>query len=140
MFAGAVTSHVWSTLVRGRIGARVNLDPGIRYTIARLANYLLISIGLLAALNTAIGLNHHLDRRRVHSSFFQWALVLVCNTSPPTSPPGSSAFERPSRVGDRITIGEDEGDVQAIDCARRLFTPTIALRLLSLIQSSLARV
>src|SRR5688572_1896638 len=40
-----VVARFVSSLLHRRIASRANLDPGIRYTIARLANYFLIAIG-----------------------------------------------------------------------------------------------
>src|SRR5260221_604399 len=66
IFAVALlVSRTLSTLLQRRIAKRAYLDPGLRYTMGRLTQYLIIA--------------------------------------------------RPVRVGDRITIGEDEGDVQSIN-------------------------
>ncbi|MGH9968860.1 MAG: hypothetical protein ACREBG_13825 [Pyrinomonadaceae bacterium] len=42
--SAVVLARFVSSLLQRRIAARANLDPGIRYTIARLANYFLITI------------------------------------------------------------------------------------------------
>lgn len=114
MFAGAVIlARFVNSLLQRRIGAGVNLDPGIRYTIARLANYFLISIGLLAALNTAVGL----DLTSIAVVFTALSVGIGFGLQYIAADIASGfilLFERPIRVGDRITIGEDEGDVQSI--------------------------
>jgi small-conductance mechanosensitive channel len=114
MFAAAViVARFVNSLLQRRIGARVNLDPGIRYTIARLANYFLISIGLLAALNTAVGL----DLTSIAVVFTALSVGIGFGLQYIAADIASGfilLFERPIRVGDRITIGEDEGDVQSI--------------------------
>jgi small-conductance mechanosensitive channel len=43
-------------ILERRIAKRSYIDPGLRYTIARLASYLLIVIGIVAALQT-VGVN-----------------------------------------------------------------------------------
>ena len=96
-----------------RIAARANLDPGIRYTIARLANYFLITIGVLAALKQAFGL----DLTSIAVVFTALSVGIGFGLQYIAADIASGfilLFERPIRVGDRITIGEDEGDVQSI--------------------------
>lgn len=95
-----------------RIAQRVYIDPGLRYTIARLATYVLIVIGVLAALKmvgvdltsvavifTALSVGIGFGLQYIAADIASGFILL---------------FERPVRVGDRITIGEDEGDVQSI--------------------------
>ncbi len=114
IFAGAIIlSRLVNTLLQRRIGARVNLDPGIRYTIARLANYFVITIGVLAALNTAIGLN----LTSIAVVFTALSVGIGFGLQYIAADIASGfilLFERPIRVGDRISIGEYEGDVQSI--------------------------
>ncbi len=102
-----------SSLLERRIAARANLDPGIRYTVARLANYFLITIGLLAALKQAFGL----DLTSIAVVFTALSVGIGFGLQYIAADIASGfilLFERPIRVGDRITIGEDEGDVQTI--------------------------
>jgi small-conductance mechanosensitive channel len=102
-----------SSLLQRRFTARVNLDPGIRYTIARLANYILITIGLLAALKQAF----NLDLTSIAVLFTALSVGIGFGLQYIAADIASGfilLFERPIRVGDRITIGEDEGDVQSI--------------------------
>ncbi|MCM3872801.1 MAG: mechanosensitive ion channel [Pyrinomonadaceae bacterium] len=114
MFAGAlIVARFVSSLLQRRIAARANLDPGIRYTIARLANYFLITIGVLAALKQAFGL----DLTSIAVVFTALSVGIGFGLQYIAADIASGfilLFERPIRVGDRITIGEDEGDVQSI--------------------------
>jgi potassium efflux system protein len=102
-----------SSLIQRRIASRANLDPGIRYTIARLANYFLITIGVLAALKQAFGL----DLTSIAVVFTALSVGIGFGLQYIAADIASGfilLFERPIRVGDRITIGDDEGDVQSI--------------------------
>lgn len=108
-----VLARFVSSLLQRRIAARANLDPGIRYTIARLANYSLITIGLLAALKQAFGL----DLTSIAVVFTALSVGIGFGLQYIAADIASGfilLFERPIRVGDRITIGDDEGDVQSI--------------------------
>jgi small-conductance mechanosensitive channel len=108
-----VVARFVSSLLHRRITARANLDPGIRYTIARLANYSLIAIGVLVALKQAFGL----DLTSIAVLFTALSLGIGFGLQYIAADIASGfilLFERPIRVGDRITIGEDEGDVQSI--------------------------
>ena len=114
IFAVAIfVSRTVSNLLRRRIAKRAYLDPGIQYTLGRLTQYLVITIGVLVAvavagvnltslavvftaLSVGIGFGLQYIAADIASGF-----ILL--------------FERPVRVGDRITIGEDEGDVQSIN-------------------------
>src|SRR6266850_1584013 len=102
-----------SSLLDQRIAKRTHLDPGLRYTIARLVRYLLVVIGVLIALKlfgidltsiavlfTALSVGIGFGLQYIAADIASGFILL---------------FERPVRVGDRITIGEDEGDVQSIN-------------------------
>src|SRR6266850_2245521 len=102
-----------SSLLDQRIAKRTHLDPGLRYTIARLVRYLLVVIGVLIALKlfgidltsiavvfTALSVGIGFGLQYIAADIAAGFILL---------------FERPVRVGDRITIGEDEGDVQSIN-------------------------
>lgn len=111
--AAVVLARFVSSLLQRRIAARANLDPGIRYTIARLANYFLITIGVLAALKQAF----NLDLTSIAVVFTALSVGIGFGLQYIAADIASGfilLFERPIRVGDRITIGEDEGDVHSI--------------------------
>ena len=93
---------------------RAPLDPGLRYTIARLVNYLLITIGVIIALK--IGFD--LDLTSIAVAFTALSVGIGFGLQYLAADIASGfilLFERPIRVGDRITIGDDEGDVQSIN-------------------------
>src|SRR6476620_909704 len=103
----------FSSLLDRRLEKRRHIDPGLRYTIARLVRYLFIVVGFLIALKvfsldltsiavlfTALSVGIGFGLQYIAADIVSGFILL---------------FERPVRVGDRITIGEDEGDVQAIN-------------------------
>jgi small-conductance mechanosensitive channel len=102
-----------SRFLEGRIAKRAYIDPGLRYTIARLASYLLVTIGVLSALNV-----FGLDLTSIAVLFTALSVGIGFGLQYIAADIASGfilLFERPIRVGDRITIGEDEGDVQSIN-------------------------
>jgi small-conductance mechanosensitive channel len=103
----------FSSLLDRRLEKRRHIDPGLRYTIARLVRYLFVLVGILIALKqfsidltsiavlfTALSVGIGFGLQYIAADIVSGFILL---------------FERPVRVGDRITIGEDEGDVQAIN-------------------------
>jgi small-conductance mechanosensitive channel len=101
-----------SRFLERRIAKRAYIDPGLRYTIARLAGYVLIVIGVLSALKM-VGV----DMTSVAVIFTALSVGIGFGLQYIAADIASGfilLFERPVRVGDRITIGEDEGDVQSI--------------------------
>ncbi|MGI9065637.1 MAG: mechanosensitive ion channel family protein [Pyrinomonadaceae bacterium] len=106
-------SQYFSSLLERRLAKRGHIDPGLRYTIARLVRYLLVVIGVLIALKrfsidltsiavlfTALSVGIGFGLQYIAADIVSGFILL---------------FERPIRVGDRITIGADEGDVQSIN-------------------------
>lgn len=103
----------FSSLLDRRLAKRGHIDPGLRYTIARLVRYLFVLVGVLIALKqfsidltsiavlfTALSVGIGFGLQYIAADIVSGFILL---------------FERPVRVGDRITIGEDEGDVQSIN-------------------------
>jgi small-conductance mechanosensitive channel len=103
----------FSSLLDRRLEKRRHIDPGLRYTIARLVRYTFVLVGFLIALKqfsidltsiavlfTALSVGIGFGLQYIAADIVSGFILL---------------FERPLRVGDRITIGEDEGDVQAIN-------------------------
>jgi small-conductance mechanosensitive channel len=115
IFAAAVLwSRVLSALLQRRIAKRAYLDPGIQYTLGRLSQYLFITIGILLALTVGIGLN----LTSIAVVFTALSVGIGFGLQYIAADIASGfilLFERPVRVGDRITIGEDEGDVKSIN-------------------------
>ena len=107
-------SRTLSRLLQRRIAKRVYLDPGLRYTLARLTQYLIITLGVLLALKTAFSL----DLTSIAVLFTALSVGIGFGLQYIAADIASGfilLFERPVRVGDRITIGDDEGDVQSIN-------------------------
>src|ERR1051325_11223407 len=107
-------SRTLGALHQRRIAKRAYLDPGIQYTLGRLTQYLVIAIGLLFALTIGVGLN--LTSIAVIFTALSVGIGFGLQYIAADLAAGFILlFERPVRVGDRITIGEDEGDVQSIN-------------------------
>ncbi len=107
-------SRTLSRLLERRISKRAYLDPGLRYTIARLTQYLIITLGLLLALKAVFSL----DLTSIAVLFTALSVGIGFGLQYIAADIASGfilLFERPVRVGDRITIGTDEGDVQSIN-------------------------
>ncbi len=107
-------SRTLSRLLEHRIAKRVYLEPGLRYTIGRLAQYLIITLGVLYALKAAF----NVDYTSLAVLFTALSVGIGFGLRDLASDLAGGfilLFERPVRVGDRITIGNDEGDVQSIN-------------------------
>ena len=103
-----------SSLLDRRLANRRHIDPGLRYTICRLARYIVITIGILVALKQAF----LLDLTSIAVIFTALSVGIGFGLQYIAADIASGfilLFERPIRIGDRITIGEDEGDVQSIN-------------------------
>lgn len=107
-------SRTLSALLERRMSRRNQIDPGLRYTISRVVRYLLITAGVFLSLNLAINLN----LTSIAVLFTALSVGIGFGLQYIAADIASGfilLFERPIRVGDRITIGEDEGDVQSIN-------------------------
>jgi small-conductance mechanosensitive channel len=120
IFAAAIIiSRSVRSLMERRMAARVNLDPGIQYTVLRLIHYLVITLGVLFALKTAF----NLDLTTLAVVFTALSVGIGFGLQFIAGDLASGfilLFERPVRVGDFITItGPDskltEGRVQSIN-------------------------
>src|SRR6266436_4399765 len=110
-----------SALIDRRIAKRTHIDAGLRYTIARLLRYLLTTIIILAVLKGAF----ELDLTSLAIVFTALSVGIGFGLQYIAADIASGfvlLFERPVRVGDRITIGEDEGDVQSINLRTTIVT------------------
>jgi potassium efflux system protein len=108
-----VLSGKLSTFIDSRLARRTHIDAGLRYTIARLLRYLVLTIGIVAVLKGAF----LLDLTSVAIVFTALSVGIGFGLQYIAADIASGfilLFERPIRVGDRITIGDDEGDVQSI--------------------------
>lgn len=107
-------SRTLSKLLQRRISKSARLDPGLHYTIGRLTQYLIVTIGLLFALSFGLGL----DLTSVAVLFTALSVGIGFGLQYIAADIASGfilLFERPVRVGDRISIGNQEGDVQSIN-------------------------
>ncbi len=128
LFVGVVVAAVtllaarWSSgLIERRMANRRHIDPGLRYTIGRLVRYLVITLGLLIALKQAFAI----DLTSIAVIFTALSVGIGFGLQYIASDIASGfilLFERPVRIGDFITIGDDEGDVQSINLRTTIVT------------------
>lgn len=103
-----------STFIEHRLAKRHHIDPGLRYTICRVVRYVVIMIGTLVAVKQAFAL----DLTSIAVIFTALSVGIGFGLQYIAADIASGfilLFERPIRVGDRITIDEDEGDVLSIN-------------------------
>ena len=103
-----------SNFVEQRLRLRAHIDPGLRYTICRVIRYCVITIGVLVTLKAAF----QIDLTSLAVIFTALSVGIGFGLQYLAADIASGfilLFERPIRVGDRITIGEDEGDVESIN-------------------------
>jgi len=115
ILAGVVFfSRMVSRLLERRIARKAYLDPGLRYTLGRLSQYLLFILGILLALKVAL----NLDLTSIAVIFTALSVGIGFGLQYIAADIASGfilLFERPVRVGDHVTIVDDEGDVQSIN-------------------------
>ena len=107
-------SRTLSAFLQRRIAKRAYIDPGLSYTLGRLTQYLILSVGLLLALKLAF----NLDLTSIAVLFTALSVGIGFGLQYIAADIASGfilLFERPVRVGDRISIGNQEGDVQSIN-------------------------
>jgi small-conductance mechanosensitive channel len=112
VLASVFVTRVFTRVLLDRLLKKFNIKQGIRYTLRRLTEYTLIIVGIVIAFQfigidlgglavifglLSVGIGFGLQS--VTSNFVA-GLVLL--------------FERPIKIGDRITVGEVEGDVEEI--------------------------
>jgi small-conductance mechanosensitive channel len=110
-----------STLLERRLAKRVHIDPGLRYTICRLAKYVVTAVGVMVALKQAFAI----DLTSIAVIFTALSVGIGFGLQYIAADIASGfilLFERPIRIGDRVTIGEDEGDVQSINLRTTVVT------------------
>ena len=116
-----VASRLITTLMQRRMANRRHIDPGLRYTIVRLVRYVILTIGILITLRQAFAV----DLTSIAVIFTALSVGIGFGLQYLAADVASGfilLFERPVRVGDRITIGEDEGDVQSINLRTTVVT------------------
>src|ERR1051325_135878 len=110
-----------TTLLDRRISNRRHIDPGLRYTICRLAKYIIIAVGVMVSLRQAFGI----DLTSIAVIFTALSVGIGFGLQYIAADIASGfilLFERPIRIGDFITIGEDEGDVRSINLRTTVVT------------------
>lgn len=109
-----IVSRWLSTLLERRVAKRASIDPGIAYTIGRLTKYVVTALGVMLFLQIAL----RVDLTTLAVLFTALSVGIGFGLQYIAADIASGfilLFERPVRVGDRVTIGEDEGDVQSIN-------------------------
>ena len=105
-----------SGFIERRMARRNHIEPGLRYTICRLIRYVVVTIGSLVAIKQAFAV----DLTSIAVIFTALSVGIGFGLQYLAADIASGfilLFERPIRVGDRITIGDDqdEGDVTSIN-------------------------
>lgn len=114
-------SRTLSRLLQRRIAKRAYLDPGLQYTLGRLTQYVIITLGVLFALSVGVSLN----LTSIAVIFTALSVGIGFGLQYIAADIASGfilLFERPVRVGDRISIGKEEGDVQSINLRTTVMT------------------
>lgn len=122
LVATVILSRVLTRLLQRRIAKRAYLDPGLQYTLGRLTQYLIFILGVLLAIKVA---SPTIDLTSIAVVFTALSVGIGFGLQYIAADIASGfilLFERPVRVGDRITIGEDEGDVQSINLRTTVVT------------------
>jgi len=120
-FVALLLSRTLSTLLQRRIAKRAYLDPGLRYTLGRLTQYLIVTIGVLSALSAAF----NVPLTSIAVIFTALSVGIGFGLQYIAADIASGfilLFERPVRVGDRISVGKEEGDVQSINLRTTVMT------------------
>ena len=115
LVATVFLSRILTRLLQRRIAKRAYLDPGLQYTLGRLTQYVIFILGVLLAIKIA---SPTIDLTSIAVIFTALSVGIGFGLQYIAADIASGfilLFERPVRVGDRITIGEDEGDVQSIN-------------------------
>ena len=112
ILAAIFVTRIFTRLVFDRILRKFHLKDGVRYTLRRLTEYTLHLVGIIVAFQfvginlsglavifglLSVGIGFGLQNVTAN---FVAGLVLL--------------FERPIRIGDRVTVGDVEGDVEEI--------------------------
>ncbi|HAC15786.1 MAG TPA: mechanosensitive ion channel protein MscS [Bacteroidetes bacterium] len=109
----SVAGRIISRLIFNRVLAKVDMDSGIRYTLTRFTNYTIVFIGViisfqflgidlsgLAVIFGLLSVGIGFGLQNVTSNFIAGLILLI---------------ERPIKIGDRIIVTDQEGDVIEIN-------------------------
>jgi len=112
VLASIFVTRAFTRLILDRILQKLHIKEGIRYTLRRLTEYTLVLVGTIIAFQfvgvdlsglavifglLSVGIGFGLQN--VTANFVAGLILL---------------FERPIKIGDRITVGDVEGDVEEI--------------------------
>jgi small-conductance mechanosensitive channel len=109
-----ILSRLLRSFLQNRLSKGAHLDRGIQYTIVRLVHYVIVAVGVLYALKVAFDV----DLTSVAVLFTALSVGIGFGLQYIAHDIASGfilLFERPVRIGDRITIDGEEGDVQSIN-------------------------
>src|SRR6266542_969415 len=108
-----MASHLLQRLLKAHVFSRLRIDEGIQYTLTRITHYLIMIVGAVVAFQfigidltglaiilgfLSVGIGFGLQN--ITSNFVAGLILLL---------------ERPIKVGDRIMVGNQEGDVVEIN-------------------------
>jgi small-conductance mechanosensitive channel len=100
-------------LLQKRVFPKLEIDPGLEYTLLRLVHYLIVTVGVLYALR--IGFDVDMTSVAVVVGFLSLGIGFGLQYIASDLVSGFILlFERPMRIGDRIKVGDVEGRVQSI--------------------------
>lgn len=112
VFGFYLLSRILTRGVFNKVLSRTKIESGVRYTLVRISHYLVMVVGTIFAFQfvgidlsglavifglLSVGIGFGLQN--VTSNFVAGLILL---------------FERPIKIGDRVTVGDTEGDVEAI--------------------------
>jgi small-conductance mechanosensitive channel len=113
VFIFFIISRIFNRLILKSILARFDIEKGIRFNLLRISHYLImvsgvvigfqfvgINLGGLAVIFGLLSVGIGFGLQNVTSNFVAGLILL---------------FERPIKVGDRVTVGEVDGDVISIN-------------------------
>ena len=111
--AFSVLSRVVRRLLRGQVFPRLSIDEGTQYTLGRIIHYIIMIIGAVVAFQF-VGIN--LTGLAVVLGFLSVGIGFGLQNGTSNFVAGLILlFERPIKVGDRVTVGDKEGDVMEIN-------------------------
>ena len=109
----SIAGRVISRLIFNRVLGSIDMDSGIRYTLIRFTNYAIVFIGViisfqflgidlsgLAVIFGLLSVGIGFGLQNVTSNFIAGLILLI---------------ERPIKIGDRIIVSDEEGDVMEIN-------------------------
>jgi small-conductance mechanosensitive channel len=101
------------SVLQKKVLPRLELDPGLEYTLLRVAHYAVLALGILYALR--VGFDVDMTSLAVVLGFLSLGIGFGLQYIASDLVSGFILlFERPLRIGDRIKVGDIEGRVQSI--------------------------